>query len=81
MGTKNKNNKRRNIRTMHILFRKIQRTQTDPVFLPNNSDTGNGTGNRMDLIDKEEKKERHRVRSTPHCPFSPCETRLEFGLR
>ena len=47
---------------MHILFRKIQRTQTDPVFLPNNSDTGNGTGNRMDVIDKEEKKERHRVR-------------------
>jgi hypothetical protein len=47
---------------MHILFRKIQRTQTDPVFLPNNSDTGNGTGNRMDVIDREEKKERHRVR-------------------
>ena len=67
---------------MHILFRKIQRTQTDPVFLPNNSDTGNGTGNRMDVIDKEEKKERHRVRRYSSLSlFPPCKTRLEFGLR
>ena len=47
---------------MHILFRKIRRIQTNPVFLPNDSDTGNGTGNLMNVIDKEEKKERHRVR-------------------